>query len=76
MECCQRGSGGASAGSVTGGRGQGTGESLTVTEVSLSPSLCPLMGMRSWAAKTHSGSLEEPGGAWREPGERRLGQFA
>lgn len=37
MECCQRDSGGASAGSVTGGRGQGTGESLTVTEVLLSP---------------------------------------
>lgn len=54
-----RDSGGASAGSVTGGRGQGTGESLTVTEVSFSPRLCALMGMRQPAAKPHNGTLEK-----------------
>lgn len=46
MERCQRDSGGASAGWVTGDRGQGPGESLTVMEVCFSPSLCLLMGMR------------------------------
>lgn len=46
MERCQHDSGGASAGLVAGGRGQEPGESLTVMEVSFSPSLCLLMGIR------------------------------
>lgn len=51
---------------MTGGRGQGPRESLTVMEVSFSFSLYPLMGTRQWAAKPHDG----------EPGERWLRQFA
>lgn len=65
MKHCPCDSGGASAGSVTGGRGQGLRESLTVTEVSFSLSLCSLMGIKLWEAKPHS----------RERGERHFGQL-